>query len=227
MGAQHGRVFGVEKIAQRHRRRQLGIGGVHHQRLGPPDGRHIFQRAARTRPLTRRTIGQTRQIVVHRQFRFVERPKQAVRIPGADAVDGRFDDVDAARFQRNLGFTEHGVLIGKFLEVHLDAGRGLKGREHLFGQARITGPADKVQFTRRGQRLGRDQRRSGQRAGTGGRTLQKAAAGNLGSGLGHGSLPCWSGSPDGLRMRSCRPVVVRSLKLEADSPVTVPARHLS
>jgi hypothetical protein len=178
MRAQRDLVVGAEQIAQRRRRGQLGVGGVHHQRLGAPVRRHVFQHAAGTRAFARGAIGQAGQVVVHRQLGFVPGAKQAVRIPGADAVDGGLDHVDAAGFQRDLAFGEHRVLVGQFLEVHLDAGRGLEGRKDLLGQRRITGPAGEVQLARRGKRLGRDDRRSGKkRPRRCRRSLQKTAAG--------------------------------------------------
>jgi hypothetical protein len=176
MRAQHGLVFRAEEVAQRGGRRELGIGFVHDQRLGAPVRRHVVERSILARPLARRPVSQTGQIVVHRQLCFVPWRQKAVRVPAAPAVDGRLKHVDATGFQGDLALGEHRVLVGQFLEVDLDAGRGLECREHLFGQRRIAGPADEVDFARRGKRLRRDDRRSGEDACARSGALQEPAA---------------------------------------------------
>jgi hypothetical protein len=185
MRAQNRRVFRVEEITQRRGRGQLGIGLVHDQRLGAPVRRHVVKRAILARAFARRTVGQTGQVVVDRELGFVPRREQAVRVPAAPAVDGRLKHVDAARFQRDLAFGEHGVLVGQFLEVDGDPGCGGEGREDLFSKCRITCPADEVHFARRGERLRRDDRRCGEEARTRGGPLQEPAAVEGGCGFFH------------------------------------------
>jgi hypothetical protein len=53
----------------------------------------------------------------------------------------------------------------------------VEGGEDLFGQRGIAGPAGEVHFARRGERLGRDDRRRGKDARTGGGTLAGTGGG--------------------------------------------------
>ena len=147
MRAQHDLIGWIEQRRQAGRITQHSGFLVVHQRFGAPDGRDVFQRASGTRPLAGIAIGQTGQIVVHRQLGLVPCAKQAIGIPSTDPFDRRFDHVDTAGFQRHFALGKHRVLIGLLVEIHGDAGGGSERREHSFGQGGIPGPAHEVQLS--------------------------------------------------------------------------------
>jgi hypothetical protein len=181
----------VGRIKQRTQRRCITQNSrllVENQRFCAPDRWHIHQFAIDAAALARSTIRQTRQIVVHRQFGFVERTQKTVRGPCPHTVNRWFDHVNAARLERDLALGKHRVLIGLFGKVHGDPGCRSKGREHFFGQYGIARPTHKIQLARRRKRARRDQSRGSQGTRANGGCLKKAAAADSRSFF-HRSLP--------------------------------------
>ena len=166
----------VKQRAQARRIAQLGAVLLVNQRLGAPVRRHIQKLAILARPLARRAIRQTRQIVRHRQLAFVPGTQQAVGVPRPNPVNRRLDHVDATGLHGHFGLRIHLVLARLFQHVDLDAGRGGERREHRGRQCRIARPAHKVQLARRGQRFAGNQRRCRQCTNTSDRGFQKPAA---------------------------------------------------
>ena len=120
--------------------------------FGAPDGRDDHALAINSGHFASLAVGEAREIVVHGELVGIPSLHEAVGGPAADAVARGLHDVIGAGLQRQLGLGVHVVLAGLLGEVHLDAGVGGEGREHLGGEIGIAGPAHEVHFARGGER---------------------------------------------------------------------------
>ena len=130
----------------------------------PQHARHDQALAVDHGQLARRTVGQAGHVVVHREVAGVPALDQAVAVPAGGAIERRLDDVHGPRLQGQLALGEHRILVGLLVEVHLDAGRLLEGREDRLGQLRITRPAHEIHLARGGKGSSGDDRGRRQRA---------------------------------------------------------------